>query len=285
MAFYNACVPYMYSLIRLSLSLSLWLFMSCMQVVIADESGAPEEEYRNDAVYELVTLNWPPYVFIKDGQIAGYDVDVAKAAFNAVDVDPPIELNISVLPWKRAVLSSELGRYVALFPEYYDKSRSVKFTFSEGYPGSQLYFFKLKSRDFVLPEKWQANKNEDFKLLNNMSIGVVRGYVNTPEIDAGKNFKKIEVATDKDLLELLYKKRVDLVVMDHKVMQQIQAKHSPKYDGIVKLPNLLGQKKHHLGFSKAHYLSKQALSDFNKGLNIIRTNGTLKTLMKKYNIN
>lgn len=253
-------------------------------LAMGESSGSSNQsQYRNDAVYELVTLNWPPYVFSENGKVSGYDVDVVRAAFDAVEIDPAIELDVSVLPWKRALLSSELGRYVALFPKYYDESKKREFTYSDVYSGSKLYFFKLKSNDFVLPKNWVFRKPSDFKILKNRSVGIVRGYINTSEFDESRAFKKIKVGTDADLLELLYKKRVDLIVMDYKVMQHFKAKFSPKYDEVESLPSLLGRKKHYLAFSNANYLTKQAISDFNRGLKIIRNNGTLNKLMKKYN--
>lgn len=249
------------------------------------ESSGSSNQYRNDAVYELVTLNWPPYIFSENGKVSGYDVDVVKAAFDAVKIEPAIDVDISVLPWKRALLSSELGRYVALFPKYYDKSKKGEFTYSDVYSGSKLYFFKLKSNDFVLPKNWVFKKSSDFRILKNRSVGIVRGYINTSEFDNSRDFKKIEVGTDIDLLELLYKKRVDLIVMDYNVMQHFKEKFSPKYNEIEPLPSLLSRKKHYLAFSNANYLTKQAVSDFNKGLKIIRNNGTLNKLMKKYKLN
>lgn len=249
-------------------------------------------DYRNDALYELVTLHWPPYVFINDGKPTGYDVEVVTAAFDAVnssktiqpDLKINIEIDISILPWKRAVLSAELGRYIGLFPEYYDKSRKAKFTFSKGYPGSRLYFFKLKSNDFSFPIDHTFKKASDFKLFDNRSVGIVRGYINTTEFDKANNFKKIEVSGDLDLLELLCKKRVDLVVMDNKVMEYIKKSNPSKFDGVELVSHFLGEKEHYIGFANAHYLSKQAIADFNHGLRIIKNNGVLKNIMDKYKI-
>lgn len=256
---------------------ALW-FVS--NLVAASES--PElSEYRYDAVYDLVTLDWSPYVVVNNGRISGYDVDVVKAAFGAVNVD----VDVSVLPWSRALLSSELGRYVALFPEYYDEMRTEKFIYSDSYSGGKLYLFKLTSNDFTLPKGTVFKTVSDFKILESQVIGVVRGYVNTPEFDESTHFKKIEAVNDTHLIELLHKKRVDLIVMDEKVMINLKKRHAPEYDGIEKIPNLISYNQHYLGFSKANYLAKQALADFNKGLKIIRANGTLRKLIKKYKMN
>lgn len=230
--------------------------------------------------YSLATLLWPPYVNVSQKTYIGYDVEVVREAFNAVDK----QVDFTALPWSRALLSASKGLYIGIFPEYYQTSREKDFVYSAGYQGGRLYLFKHKSDTTELPHSPRVLGVGAFKGLKDKKIGIVRGYVNTSEFDEASFLNKVEASSDVLLLNMLYNRRVDLIVMDFNTAQHLMSENKPKYDNIVPMKTPLGQKVHHIGFSKLHANHKQALLDFNKGLSIIKKNGVLNYLYLKYHI-
>jgi polar amino acid transport system substrate-binding protein len=63
---------------------------------------------------ELVTLQYPPYIYSQQGQPAGVAVELVKQVFSAIDV----EVNVRILPWARAISDIEHGRADAIFTAF-----------------------------------------------------------------------------------------------------------------------------------------------------------------------
>jgi len=70
-------------------------------------------------VLELVTLQYPPYAYQAEGAVKGVAVDLIHEAFRRMK--QPI--NISVVPWARAIYQIEKGTSDAIFTIYKTKER------------------------------------------------------------------------------------------------------------------------------------------------------------------
>ena len=118
---------------------------------------------------QLSSLNWPPYT---GEQLAsgGASVAVVHAALRAVGH----ELHVDYYPWSRTIrmVSREDTIYSGYFPEYYYPTD--QYLFSESIGTSPLGILEQP----VNPIKWSGIKD-----LNQYTLGVVRGYVNTIELD------------------------------------------------------------------------------------------------------
>ncbi|WP_199243889.1 substrate-binding periplasmic protein [Bacterioplanes sanyensis] len=81
---------------------------------------------------QLVTLQYPPYIYAQNGQPQGVAVDLVEQAF----ADLGVAIEIRILPWARAISLIEHGQSDAIFtafktPErerFADYSREVLFT-------------------------------------------------------------------------------------------------------------------------------------------------------------
>lgn len=75
----------------------------------------------NAKVLELVTLQYPPYAYQAQGEVKGIAVELIQEAFRRMK--QPI--NITVLPWARAIYRIEQGDSDAIFTIYKTKERVV----------------------------------------------------------------------------------------------------------------------------------------------------------------
>ncbi|TWI70325.1 polar amino acid transport system substrate-binding protein [Desulfobotulus alkaliphilus] len=146
------------------------------------------------------SLNWEPYI----GETMpreGYVAEVVKEAFSREGYN----LEIQYMPWARVVALSKEGRFDVYFPEYYAEELKEDFLISDPFPGGPLVFFQKKGANITY------NSMED---LRSYKIGVVRGYVNTPEFDAAEYLTKDPVTEDMQNILKLLAGRIDLMVVD-----------------------------------------------------------------------
>ncbi|WP_420412365.1 substrate-binding periplasmic protein [Roseibium sp.] len=114
--------------------------------------------------YKLVTLNYPPYEYQKGDQVDGIVVRVLRRAFAKLGH----EIEIEVLPWKRALLMARTGAADGIFTVYKTQER--------------LSFLDY-SKTIVMPQVvslWALTNvevpyNGDLASLSDVSIGLVDG--------------------------------------------------------------------------------------------------------------
>ena len=163
------------------------------------------------ADYKMATLEWAPYTGAAlpgQGFVSATIADALKATGYSVEMQ--------FFPWSRAVwLVDSDASYIGFFPAYYSRERAGRYLFSEPIGRSTMVFLERTDK----PVKW-ANYDD----LQGRRIGVVRGFVNTEELDARIAKKKLiaeEVPDDRSNILKLAAGRVDLVVIDSYVYQHL----------------------------------------------------------------
>ncbi|EFP94885.1 substrate-binding periplasmic protein [Vibrio caribbeanicus] len=160
-------------------------------------------------ILNLTSLEWPPYASEVVEQ-QGASVAVVKAAVEAMGH----ELNVEFYPWERAVhLAKNKPDYAGYFPEYYFEADDLLFSQSIG--TGPLGFVENKSN----PVTWSSLND-----LKSINIGVVRGYVNTTELDnmiANQEIKAVAVTSDSRNILKVAGKRIPLAVIDSNVLDYL----------------------------------------------------------------
>ncbi|ARC91843.1 ABC transporter [Vibrio coralliilyticus] len=162
-------------------------------------------------VLTLTSLEWPPYAGRSlDSQ--GASVAVVKAAVEAMGH----ELTVEFYPWERAVhLAKNQAKYAGYFPEYYFEASDL--IFSEPIGTGPLGFVENKAN----PISWSNLQD-----LKSTKIGVVRGYVNTEELDSmiASGVLQFEAVTsDSQNLKKVSGQRIPLAVIDSNVLSYLLA--------------------------------------------------------------
>ena len=141
-----------------------WLGLACCLA----GAGLPVAQA---ATYRMSTLEWAPYTGADlpgQGFVSATIRDALASGGHSVD--------IRFFPWSRAVyLVDSDPAYMAFYPAYYSRERAARYLFSEPVGRSTMVFLERVEQ----PVRWSGYDD-----LQGLRIGVVRGFVNTEELDS-----------------------------------------------------------------------------------------------------
>jgi polar amino acid transport system substrate-binding protein len=157
----------------------------------------------NAKTLALTSLEWPPFA----GQSLpeqGASIFIVRKALESMGH----ELQVDFYPWNRAVrLAKKKGnKYIGYFPEY--EYQTTEFVFSNVIGTSPLGIIENVNH----PIEWHEEKD-----LNQYTLGVVDGYVNTFTLDTMiENGQQKAESVTSDMLNIrkLAVKRIDAAVID-----------------------------------------------------------------------
>jgi polar amino acid transport system substrate-binding protein len=172
-----------------------------------------------DKTLKLSTLEWAPYIG-KNICRQGWVMQSTIALLHSIGYGA----EVSFYPWARAMSTVESGKADILFPEYqiepeapsdvFDGTRRLDhLVLSEAFGWGPVAFIKRVDYNLSHYDKLASLINE--------SIGVVRGYQNTPDFDRMMDmgaFKVVQATNDMNNLQLLINNRVNLIVGDPQVI-------------------------------------------------------------------
>lgn len=216
----------------------------------------------------LATLDWPPYVGETLPQ-QGFTSAIVSEAFKRAGY----KVKIDFMPWTRAIQQADEGNYDAVYPEYYSDDRNKSFFFSEPFASGPLGFYKRKDA------KISYTKLEDLKPYR---IGIVLGYINTPEFDTASYLQKETATSDEQNIRKLLAGRIDLIVIDKFVAQYLIKNSITEAIGKLEFlePPLLDQKLY-VVFPRKTAASEKKLQEFNAALKSMQEDGSLERILKE----
>lgn len=190
---------------------SLWFRLKIMASAGAVLALAAPPTAQAGELIKLSSLSWPPY---NGPELANGGSNTAK--LRSLLKRAGYDLDVSFLPWKRAVkYGLERKEYLGYFPEYYREDKNC--LWSKQFDTSVVGFVEAASDSLswstVLPD------------LKSYDIGVVSGYANdNGPFDAAMNAGELNTQdVSKDLFNV--KKvalgRIDAAVIDKKVLQHL----------------------------------------------------------------
>ncbi len=127
------------------------------------------------------------------------------------------------------------------------------------------------------------NTFNSLRELRNYKIGVVRGYVNAEEFDNAAYLTKEVANTPESNLQKLYHGRIDLMVGAKEIIFNMIKTSFPEYSNAFEpLEQSLQSQNVNNAFSKAVSDSQKLVADFNRGLQMLKDDGTYNEIMEKY---
>lgn len=216
----------------------------------------------------LSSLDWCPYA-CASGSGQGVTLAVVRDAFKSQGYD----LNVRFLPWNRAVNDARMDTDVAgYFPEYNGPVQGFVLSAPVGY--GPLGLVEQVDR----PVEWKSVDD-----LSHLTLGVVRGYLNTPALDQriAQGRQKVELSVDDaSNIRKVGAGRMDAAVIDVHVFNYLM-KNDPSlafFKGKVRMSgHLLDSKSLHVAFSDTDYGRRMA-AVFAAGLKTI----DVKALQSSY---
>ncbi|WP_159084805.1 substrate-binding periplasmic protein [Dongshaea marina] len=220
----------------------------------------------------LATDSFPPYYgpHLKQQGILS---EITRSAFERAGY----QLIIAFLPWKRALEHARKGLYDGVMAGYFTKERTADFIYSRSIGESQLVFFKLSERQI------------DYKNLDDLKgyrVGVINGYHYTTDFDQANYIRKVKANNLFKNMQRLVAGRLDLVASDEAVGFDLMKNHFSKQEQrqVSVLSPPLETNKMYILFSRKSPRSLLLEQRFNKALEGMREDGTLKRIIAEYKI-
>ncbi|WP_108652699.1 substrate-binding periplasmic protein [Dongshaea marina] len=218
---------------------------------------------------------WPPYISCQDDQPRGTLIDTVTAAYREVGVT----LLAKCFPWARAFNLTREGIYDVTFPWYKNDEREQHFLFGSRVSLVNETLFHLKRRSFPeLAETITVDKLKNYKIAG--TIGYSYGPL-MAEFD--KAFGLERAISDTNNFKKLLRDRIDLFVMDFQVGYHLLAKLP--YSQRVQITNIqqtVYNNEQYLLVGKKNPEAAQIITLFNRGMGIIRSNGTEEEIFERY---
>ena len=199
----------------------------------------------------LVDDSYPPYSYLKDGELVGLYVDVVRQAADLVSEKYIIELQ--PVPWKRGVDALRRGEDFALLPPYKNvQGRSFIWPYSEPLHEEVIQAFCNPNSSLLKIE----NTEYPLKPIN---VGINAGYLLFDQaLNTALEQNKIKIWENKDTLSnilKLAKNRIDCYINDKwAILSGIKAlKQSHPFVDLSQLQQdrIIFKRTAHIGYLKA----------------------------------
>ncbi len=225
--------------------------------------------YASEKEIYLTSAEYPPY-YGEELENQGFITEIISEAFKRVGYD----LKVKFFPWKRAEGMAKKGFSDGMFPPWYTKEREKWFVFSNPIPPpNTIGFFKRKDKKVTF---------KTYQDLKPYRIGCVLGYAYSKDyFEAGlKNQKSY---TDKQLITILVQGKIDLAYIDKiQATYLLKTKFPKQSDYFEFMEPPLEIKQQHLVISKKTKNTQTKINDFNRGLKMIKDDGTFGKILKKH---
>jgi polar amino acid transport system substrate-binding protein len=224
---------------------------------------------QNKKIVLASETSWPPH-YGKDLPNGGYTTEISREALKRVGY----ELEIEWLPWKRALIEAAIGKYDGVGASYYNEERAKDFAFTDAIGKTEIVFFMLKGKNI------RYSKLEDLKPY---TIGVGRGYAYPDKFTSATYLKTEEAITIEHNIRKLLRHRIDLIIDSREVIPYLLQTYFPNnVNSLEMLEPPLDTLLLYVAFSKNSPNYKKKVEDFNRGLKMIKDDGTYGNILKKH---
>jgi polar amino acid transport system substrate-binding protein len=224
---------------------------------------APASSVFAEETFQIVAENdWYPYSALRDGKPQGMAVDLVRAAYQAAGA----EVEFVSQPYARCLEEVEAGWQLGCFNTTLEPATVARFRFHQA---------PLFSANIVIIAPVDSPAHDlDPGDLKNQRVAVTNGYTYGEPFQSDASVDKSVVKNDLSILRVVAMKRVPYGVIYDKVMAHLLAEHSAELAGKVKVVGLLFQPDLYISFSKKRPEATAAMAALDRGLEIIRKNGT-----------
>ncbi|THB81568.1 MAG: hypothetical protein D3926_01395 [Desulfobacteraceae bacterium] len=219
----------------------------------------------------LATVEWEPH-YGPNLKKQGYISEITREAFNRVGYD----VEISFMPWKRAMHDTRRGHFDGLLGLYYTKDRESWVAYTDEISSNKIVFFSKKGRHISYSK---------LKDLRRYKIGIERGFTYGEVFDNASFLQKEPVRNIDINFNKLINGRVDLVAASEMVfMHMITTRHADARKKIEIVEPPLGVDGIYNGIIRKKKGWEQIISDFNIGLSMIRKDGTFVSILNSHGL-
>jgi len=214
---------------------------------------------------------WPPFLDPEaPGQ--GLSIEIVKAAF----ATQGYTFVHDFIPWARAVNEVKKGKIDILPDTWYTGERSGFLMFSNPYASNQVKFIKKAGDSF---------EYDGMESLTGKKVGIILKYGYGDKFMNAENFTRDGVSDFVVNIKKLVSGRVDLTLEDEIVAKSILSKKAPALLKQIEFTkNAYSSNDLHVTCALANPRHEEIINAFNKGLELIKADGTLKGIFDRYGI-
>ena len=227
--------------------------------------------YAEGEVLHAVDLEFPPFMYLKNGEPAGLSVELLNAMLLGLE---GIEVKIDFCPMKRALkmVANEKNSFKLLLTRNPKREKSFKWV-GPTFPRI-IALYKLKSR----PEL-QINSISDVKYYK---VGCGSGYAAIGDLlKAGVSRSQIEeVYEDRLTVKMLFRKRIDFIANNNLATAYLLREEGYSFQDVRQSLILEDRYPYYYGFNKG--TDDKIIRQLQQSLDILRQKGTLERLIRNY---
>ena len=212
---------------------------------------------------------YPPYGDPNNPN-GGLGLEVIRAAFKTQGH----EMTMEYVPWARAESGVKNGTYDIVPFTWRTDARVKVLLFSTAYAVGNVRFIKRKGDAFEF---------NNLESLNGKLVGTVRGYGYSDAFGASTAFQRENGNDLMTNIKKLLRQRIDLTLEDEIVARSVISASDPEalmQIEFVKTP--LSVNPMYIVAGLQNPKAQEIISSFNRGLEIIKANGTYDKIFKKY---
>jgi polar amino acid transport system substrate-binding protein len=214
---------------------------------------------------------WPPFVD-QNNPKDGLSLEIIRAAMQTQGYT----VKMAYVPWARALAGVTDATYDILPDAWMTEERKATLSFSGPYTSNDILFIKKKGDPF---------EYKGLDSLKSKTVGVITGYGYGDAFMNSSLFKREGAG---DLLTNIRKVvagHIDLTLEDQIVAKSLISKADPSLlDQIEFTKNSLSTNALYIAVGLQNPRQKEIIAAFNKGLAIIKSNGTFEKLLESYGI-
>lgn len=220
----------------------------------------------------LATMNWEPY-YGQNLPNDGFFTAICRTAFQRAGY----EFNVTFVPWARAVEGAKDGTYDGVMGGYYTEERTQHFLYTDVVTESEEILLSLKSSKIPF---------SSLRDLAPYRIGGIRGGAIEAQWKATGYLTVEEVSTYVQNLEKLRENRIDAIIGDRMMWQYLlNTKHHEFRDLVEEIGPIIQATPLYLLISKKTPNHTTVVTDFNRALKEIKTDGSYEKIIKQYGLN
>jgi polar amino acid transport system substrate-binding protein len=244
----------------------MFQMMMCCVVIIglmtAETPAAPR-------TLVFATLDAPPY-FGENLPDGGFYTELSREAFQRVGYT----LEVEFLPWKRALELARQGDYDGILGMYYTEQRANDFIYTESIYDDEIVFFSRKGETITYTT---------LRDLTPYTIGVLLGAAEIERLKQEPDLTFIEASGQDINVKNLMAKRVDLVLCSRAYLLNVIATQFPEWSEAIEVvqPPYKVAEMHNV-MSKKIADAATVAADFNRGLQMIKDDGTFDRILQKH---
>jgi len=213
---------------------------------------------------------WPPYV-TRESANPGFSVEVVTAAFQTQGYDT----QFIMFPWARGLYEVKNGRIDVITTTWYTEARTEYLLYSDPYFATNIDIIMRKDTHFNFSGP---------KSLTGKRIASVRDYGYEQWFVDADHFQRIETTSLISSLQMLIAGRVDMAVGNRFVMLQELKALNLDTDEFHFSPTPMIKQHIYITAGKVNPNASKYIQAFNRGLEIIKQNGTFADLQQKYGL-